>query len=240
MQEDFMIKVKNLRKVYGQGANATHALKGIDIEIKRGEFVAIMGRSGSGKSTLLHILGLLDPPTDGELFIEGKNVLKLAGEIRTRYRLSELGYVFQEYSLLPEMSILENVYLPALSLDHTGKFIKRARELLEKVGLGHRMTHYPNEISGGEQQRAAIARALVNSPKILFADEPTASLDISSAKTVLELFRKLNKELGQTIVMVTHEPEDRRYVDRVIWLKDGLVETVLDGSLPPDMVKSAA
>jgi len=219
-----MIEVKNLQKVYGHGRATTTALKGIDMEVKPGEFIAIMGRSGSGKSTLLHILGLLDMPTGGELKIDGKEVLKLSEGERARFRLEKLGYIFQEYSLLEEMTILENVYLPALCLERENSYRKRAVEMLETVGLGERLKHYPNEVSGGEQQRAAIARALINRPKILFADEPTASLDVTSANIVLELFRKLNKELRQTIVMVTHEPEDEKYVDRVIWLKDGLVE----------------
>lgn len=219
-----MIKVEKLQKVYGHGLAATHALRGIDIEVKPGEFVAIMGRSGSGKSTLLHILGLLDMPTGGKILIENKDILKLSEEEGARFRLEKLGYVFQEYSLLAEMTILENVYVPALCLGKENNHRKRAVELLETVGLGERLNHYPSEVSGGEQQRAAIARALINRPKILFADEPTASLDMASARVVLELFRKLNRELGQTIIMVTHEPEDEKYVDRVIWLKDGLVE----------------
>jgi putative ABC transport system ATP-binding protein len=218
-----MIYVQNLRKTYGHGSAATHALKGIDLEIEAGEFVAIMGRSGSGKSTLLHILGLLDIPTGGDILIDQKNVLKLNEGEKARFRLEKLGYVFQEYSLVPEMTILENVYVPAVCLGRENSYRKRASELLEIVGLGERLKHYPNEVSGGEQQRASIARALINRPKILFADEPTASLDIASAKIVLELFKKLNKEMGQTIVMVTHEPEDEKHVNRVIWLKDGLV-----------------
>jgi len=218
-----MIKVKNLQKVYGHGTATTRALKGIDIEVKPGEFVAIMGRSGSGKSTLLHILGLLDMPTGGEVLIENKDVLKLSEGEKAKFRLEKLGYVFQEYSLLGEMTILENVYVPAFCLAKENNYRKRAVEILEAVGLGERLNHYPNEASGGEQQRAAIARALINSPKILFADEPTASLDAASAKVVLELFRRLNRDSGQTIVMVTHEPEDEKYVGRVIWLKDGLV-----------------
>ena len=219
-----MIEVKNLHKVYGKGNVATHALRGIDMGVGRGEFVAIMGRSGSGKSTLLHILGLLDMPTEGEIYIENEDVLEMSEAQRARFRLEELGYVFQEYSLLGELTVLENVYLPTLCLDIDRGWRKRATDMLETVGLGHRLKHYPGETSGGEQQRAAIARALINRPKILFADEPTASLDAASAEIVLKLFRKLNRELGQTIVMVTHEPEDEKYVDRVIWLKDGLVE----------------
>ena len=218
-----MITVKDLHKTYGHGPAATHALKGINLEVESGEFVAIMGRSGSGKSTLLHILGLLDKPSGGEIHIDDQDTLKLSDDQKTAFRLKKLGYVFQEYSLIPEMNILENIYLPALCLGKGGGYKKRAIEMLETVGLEHRLTHYPNEVSGGEQQRAAIARALINNPSILFADEPTASLDVASAKTVLDLFKKLNREMEQTIVMVTHEPEDEKYVDRVIWLKDGLI-----------------
>ena len=219
-----MITVRNLSKVYGQGVTATHALRNISMDISPGEFVAVMGRSGSGKSTLLHILGLLGMPTGGEIYIENMDVLKLSEKEKSGFRLERLGYVFQEYSLLGELTILENVYLPALCLGKGKDHRQRAKELLEIVGLGERMKHYPNEVSGGEQQRAAIARALINKPKILFADEPTASLDAASAEVVLKLFMRLNADLGQTIVMVTHEPEDERYVDRVIWLQDGLVE----------------
>ncbi len=218
-----MIRVNDLHKVYGSIASGTHALRGVNLWVKAGEFVAIMGRSGSGKSTLLHLLGLLDKPTRGQIFIDSKDAMALSEEQRTSFRLRRLGYVFQEYSLVSEMSILENVYLPAVCLGQGGNYEKRARGLLETVGLGHRLTHYPSEVSGGEQQRAAIARALMNEPAILFADEPTASLDAGSAKTVLELFRKLNQQLKQTIVMVTHEPEDGKYVDRIIRLEDGLV-----------------
>jgi len=219
-----MIVARDLHKIYGHGLSATHALKGINLAVKSGEFVAIMGRSGSGKSTLLHSLGLLDRPTSGEIYIEDTDVLKLTEQERARFRLERLGYVFQEYSLLGELTILENVYLPALCSTRQNNYKKRATEILQIVGLGERLTHYPSEVSGGEQQRVAIARALINEPRTLFADEPTASLDASSARVILELFKKLNKDLGQTIVMVTHEPEDEQYVDRVIWLKDGLVE----------------
>ncbi len=218
-----MIIVKDLHKVYGNLHSGTHALKGINLKVETGEFVAIMGRSGSGKSTLLHLLGLLDSPTSGELYLDGNNAITLPDEQKTSFRLGKLGYVFQEYSLIPELNILENVWLPALCRGHGGDYRREAGELLATVGLEHRLTHYPNEVSGGEQQRAAIARALINKPAILFADEPTASLDINSARIVLELFKKLNQELKQTIVMVTHEPEDEKYVDRVIWINDGLV-----------------
>ncbi len=219
-----MIKVNNLRKIYGKGPAATHALKGITLDIQSGEFVAIMGRSGSGKSTLLHLMGLLDQPTSGDISIDEQNVLNLLPEEQAQFRLSRLGYVFQEFSLISEMTILENVYLPSVGLGKQNRHRERAQNILETVGLGQRLNHYPHEVSGGEQQRAAIARAIINQPKILFADEPTASLDAASARVVLELFKKLNHDLGQTIVMVTHEPEDKRYVNRVIWIKDGLMD----------------
>jgi len=219
-----MIETIDLCKTYGHGRTATPALSGVSLTVQPGEFVAIMGRSGSGKSTLLHILGLLDTPTRGQFFVQGRDMLKLSETEKARFRLQEFGYVFQEYSLLPGMSILENVCVPAIGLGRDGNVKRRATELLRIVGLEERMRHQPGEASGGEQQRAAIARALINQPRILFADEPPASLDVASSRVVLELFRKLNKERGQTIVMVTHEPDDSRYVDRGVWLKDGTVQ----------------
>lgn len=221
-----MIEVKDVVKTY-PGKVPTPALKGVSFDIADGEFVAIMGRSGSGKSTLLHQLSLIDTPTSGSIVIDGTNVLKLTDNQKTGYRLSELGYVFQEYALIVELTALENVYLPAMALGNEKKtYIKRATELLEVVGLGQRTHHYPHELSGGEQQRVAIARSLINSPKVLFADEPSANLDSASARTVLELFERLNRDLKQTIVMITHEEDDRKYVHRIIWLKDGLIENI--------------
>ncbi len=219
-----MIIVKNLLKTYGHGTSAVHALKGVDFNVKEGEFVAIMGRSGSGKSTLLRIMGLLDLPTGGEISIDGIDALKLHEKDRAKFRLEKLGYVFQEHSLIAELNVLENVYLPAVADLARNNYKHRAEEILEIVGLKDRINHYPTEISGGEQQRVAIARALINQPKTLFADEPTASLDEDSSKIVLDLFCKLNKEMKQTIVMVTHEPDDKQYVDRVIWMKDGRLD----------------
>ena len=219
-----MIFVEKLEKIY-QGRVPTPALRGVSFEILKGEFVAIMGRSGSGKSTLLHQLGLLDNPTSGEIVIDGVHVLALSESAKASFRLHSLGYVFQEYALISELTALENVNLPARAAEN-GVGGARAQELLGLVDLADRLHHYPDELSGGEQQCVAIARALVNQPKIIFADEPTANLDSVSAKMVLELFRKLNRDFGQTIVMVTHEPDDMKYVNRVIWLKDGLVEKI--------------
>ncbi len=218
-----MIKVENVTKTYG-GEVPTHALRGVSFEIEDGDFVAIMGRSGSGKSTLLHQLSLIDTPTSGHIHIGKRETARLTDAQRAEFRLRHLGYVFQEYALIVEFTALENVYLPAMALGGSkSAYKKRAAELLTLVGLGERLEHYPHELSGGEQQRVAIARALINSPEIVFADEPTANLDTASSKVVLELFKKLNKELNQTMVMVTHEPDDKKYVDHIIWLEDGLV-----------------
>ena len=219
-----IIEVKNLKKTY-EGVVPTHALKNINFSVKKGEFIALMGRSGSGKSTLLHQLGLLDTPTAGEVIMEGSNLMLLSEKQKSKFRLNKLGYVFQSYALLPELTALESVYLPLMLSGISKKiYIKKASEMLEKVGLADRLHHLPKEMSGGEQQRVSIARALVNNPMILFADEPTANLDSESSLIVLKLFRKLNKEIGQTIIMVTHELDDQKYVDRVIWLKDGVIK----------------
>jgi putative ABC transport system ATP-binding protein len=218
-----IIEVKKLKKTY-DGKIPTHALKGVSFGVKKGEFIALMGRSGSGKSTLLHQLGLLDSPSSGDIIIDGINTINFTKKQKNEFRLKKLGYVFQAYALLPELTALESIYLPLmLSGVSKSQYIKKALEMLEKVGLSERRNHLPKEMSGGEQQRVAIARALINEPAILFADEPTANLDSESSETVLKLFKKLNKEIGQTIIMVTHEPDDKKYVDRVIWLKDGII-----------------
>lgn len=223
---ELSIEAKDLVRTY-EGKVPTYALKGATFSVEKGEFIAIMGRSGSGKSTLLHQLSLLDTPTSGTLRLGGVDVLKFSEKEKAAFRLERLGYIFQEYALIVECTALENVYLPAMALGTvSSKYITRARELLSLVGLGERFDHYPHELSGGEQQRVAIARALVNSPEIVFADEPTANLDTASAATVLELFRQLNAELQQTIVMVTHEPDDKKYVERVLVLEDGRLEKV--------------
>ena len=219
-----LIKTINLHKTYKTGTIYLEALKGIDIEINEGEFVAIMGPSGSGKSTLLQQLGLLDKPTKGKIIIDGKEVSEMSEDKKTKYRLNNMGFIFQDYELVPYLTALQNIILPLIASGINFKDAeKRAEEVLKKINLEDRKNHLPSELSGGQQQRISIARAIANKPRILFADEPCANLDSHSSHTVLSLFQKLNKE-GQTIVMVTHEPEHKKYVNRIIYLKDGLIE----------------
>lgn len=219
-----MITVTNLKKIYDDGGAPTRALDGVSFNIEEGEFVGLMGKSGSGKSTLLHQLGLLDMPTSGSIVINGVDILGLTQEQKTSFRLTQLGYVFQEYGLISEFTAIENVAFPSMAMYSDNPQEKAAR-ILEFVGLGNRLYHYPNQMSGGEKQRVAIARALINDPKIIFADEPTANLDTQSTEIVMNLFKKLHDELGKTIIVVTHEPEDEKYLDRIIYLKDGMIES---------------
>jgi putative ABC transport system ATP-binding protein len=220
-----MIAVHNLQRTYLMGAVVVPALNGVSFEIEQGEFVGIMGSSGSGKSTLLHLIGLLDRPTAGTITIGGSDVLHLPDERRTRFRLTHLGYIFQDYALVPDLTALENVSLPSLARGaDQAAVVRKATGLLESVGLGNRTAHLPHELSGGEQQRVAIARSLINDPGILLADEPCANLDSATSAAVLELFRTINRESGQTILMVSHEESHIPYLDRVIRLRDGKVE----------------
>lgn len=217
-----MIIVKDLKRCYGTGDTAVRALKGVSFEISKGEFVAIMGASGSGKTTLLRILALLDDATGGEYTIRGLKVSSLPEAERSYYRLTQVGYIFQDYALISEMSAAENVYLLSLMEGRSKKESYRtALEALEKVGLKGKHDRVPDELSGGEKQRVAIARAIAKKPDILFADEPCANLDTANSKQVLDVFKDLNEKYGQTIVMVTHEPWHTEYVDRVITFKDG-------------------
>lgn len=219
-----MLDVQNLSKIYTMGDVRVNALDSISFSIKAGDMVCIMGKSGSGKSTLLRQLGLLDRPTSGDIILEGKPVANVSEGIRANLRLSLLGYVFQEYALLGELTAHENVYLPGMMLGKKNhEYKKRASDLLELVGLQKRIKHLPRELSGGEQQRVAIARALINEPKILFADEPCANLDTLSSKTVMETLVKLNGEMGVTVIFVSHDPDDKKYARRVIVLSDGKI-----------------
>ena len=216
-----MIQVEDVHKSYDLGETFVHALRGVSFGIEVGEFVSIMGPSGSGKSTLMNIVGCLDTPTKGTYLLNDRNVGNLDEEQLAGIRNQEIGFVFQKFQLLPRSSALENVALPLkyASVKQSERLI-RAEEVLDKVGLTNRLTHKPTELSGGEQQRVAIARALVNSPSILFADEPTGNLDSKTGNQVLEIFKDLNKR-GQTIVVITHEREIAKQSQRTITIKDG-------------------
>ena len=224
MDEKSMIKIQNLKRYYKNGGVVVKALNGVSFEIKKGEFIAIMGASGSGKTTMLRILGLIDKPTNGKYTINNLDIVNLPEEERGYYRLTQLGYVFQDYALINEMSASENVYILSLMEGKSKKeSISTAHEALTKVGLGDKGKRVPDKLSGGEKQRVALARAIAKKPKILFADEPCANLDTHLSEQVLEVFKILNEKFGQTIVMVTHEPWHTKYVSRVIQLKDGLI-----------------
>ena len=216
-----MIIVKNLVKKFTNGETTLVANNNLSFEVQTGEFLSIIGRSGSGKSTLLYQLGLLDHPTSGEILIDNVNVTNLYADKRTEYRLNNLGYVFQDYALLPTLTALENVSVPLLMRGFSiSDAYRKGKRALDKVGLSKKYDNLPSMLSGGEQQRVSIARAIVNEPKILFADEPTANLDSETSKLVLDSFTELNQN-GQTIIMVTHEKEYAAIGDRTLELKDG-------------------
>jgi putative ABC transport system ATP-binding protein len=217
-----MISVRNLTRIFRLGKVEVRALVDVSLSLEDGDVTCVMGKSGSGKSTLLRQLGLIDRPTSGEILFDGQDVTKLSDGARARMRLAYSGYIFQEFALLGELTAHENVYLPGMMLGgRTHDHRKRAAELLGMVGLGERMHHKPKELSGGEQQRVAIARALINRPRVLFADEPCANLDTISSEVVMETLLKLNRDLGITIVFVSHDPDDKKYAKRLIFLKDG-------------------
>jgi len=219
-----MLEIKKIKKIYQMGKVKVEALRGVSFYIDKGEFVAVMGPSGSGKSTLMHIIGCLDKPTEGNFIIGGKDVSKLNDDRLAEIRNKRIGFVFQQYNLLSRTSILHNVEIPLI---YAGLKSKQRRKLamqaLESVGLGDRVKHKPNEISGGEKQRAAIARALVNDPLIILADEPTGNLDTKTGEEIMKIFYKLHQQ-GNTIIMVTHEAEVARHARRIIHLRDGLIE----------------
>lgn len=220
-----MIRCTDVRKVYQQGDNQITALDGVSLEISAGAFVAVMGQSGSGKSTLLHLIGGLDRPTSGELLVDQRLIGQMADDQATLFRRHRIGFVFQFFNLLPTLTAAENIALP-LILDGQAKSAaeRRADELLAKVGLAARRDHLPEELSGGEIQRIAVARALVFNPPLLLADEPTGNLDSKNGLAILELLRQVNRNDGCTIVMVTHSEEAARYAERRIYLRDGKLE----------------
>lgn len=222
-----VIIAKNLTKNYYASDQELRVLKGIDLELQAGEFVAIIGPSGAGKSTLLHILGILDQPTAGDLMFAGMNTKDLSDRETAGLRNKKVGFIFQFYHLLPEFTVLENVLMPNFisqdKLRVPGAGHARAEEILRKVGLGERMGHWPNQLSGGEQQRVAIARALFNDPGVILADEPTGNLDYKTSMEIINILHKINKVDGKTLVMVTHDEEYARKADRVIKLKDGRI-----------------
>lgn len=215
-----IISVKNIEKTYSLGNIKVKALRRVSLDIEEGEFLIITGRNGSGKSTLLRQIGLLDWPNRGDIYIDGQEVTHLKEKKRRGIRHKKIGYIFQEYALIPELNAIENVMLPAMLIEPTKVCKPRAIELLKKVGLDQRLKHQPKQMSGGEQQKVAIPRALINKPEILFADEPTANLDTVAAHSILEVFKKLHNE-GHTIVMISHEDEEKKYATRIIELRDG-------------------
>jgi putative ABC transport system ATP-binding protein len=221
---DAVIVTRNLQRDYDMGGEVVHALRGVDLVIRKNEFVAIMGPSGSGKSTLMNLIGCLDSPTGGEYWLNGHRVSELGDDELARIRNKEIGFVFQTFNLLPRASALHNVELPLVYAGLGGRERRElAADALTRVGLGDRMQHRPNELSGGQRQRVAIARALVNKPSILLADEPTGNLDSATSEEILGLFEALYEE-GQTIVLVTHEPDIAAHARRQVHLKDGRLE----------------
>ncbi|MFH1364121.1 MAG: ABC transporter ATP-binding protein [Candidatus Aenigmatarchaeota archaeon] len=222
----FVLETRNVQMVYNPDLEAkTVALAGIDMGIKQGEFVAIMGPSGSGKTTLLDVIGCLLKPTTGEVFVDGVRINDLDDDDLTYIRGEKIGFVFQQYNLIPSSTAEENVALPLRIMGKSkGVARDRARELLKSIGIGHRYHHKPSELSGGEQQRVAIARALANDPKIILGDEPTGNLDTKTGRNVLNILKDLNKKKGYTIVVVTHDPKIKTFADRIIHIKDGLID----------------
>lgn len=234
-----MIALKNIKKEYQMGEIEVQALKGLDLQINRGEFVSIMGPSGSGKSTLLSILGGLDLPSAGEYFLEGVEISELSDRELSRIRNKHFGFVFQSYNLFPELTALENVIVPLIyAKKSVRERKKRATELLASVGMGQRLEHYPNQLSGGEQQRVAVARALANDPTLLLADEPTGNLATHQSQEILKIFQQLHNE-GVTVVLVTHDPLVGAYGTRLVGIKDGhlVIDRPIEAGKPINLLE---
>jgi ABC-type lipoprotein export system ATPase subunit len=226
-----ILRASNVKKTFCMGDSEIHVLKGADLSVRAGEFVAIEGRSGSGKSTLLHILGALDAPKSGSIVYEHQDISRLSSNAKSALRNTQFGFVFQFYHLLPELNVLENTLLAAM-VEHSwfsfrsnrAALRQRATEVLEQLGMSHRLKHRPNQLSGGERQRVAIARALMNNPRVLFADEPTGNLDLETGRQIMTVLENLHRTKNQTIVMVTHDRTIARQADRILVLKDGRLE----------------
>jgi putative ABC transport system ATP-binding protein len=219
------IEVKDLRKTYSSSESEVEILKGINLDIQKGEFVSLMGPSGAGKSTFLQLLGALDRPSSGEIEIEGRKISTMSDKELTLFRRRNLGFIFQFFNLMPTLSVLENVALPCLLDGQKLPLIKpSAVEIVGRLGLSHRLDHKPHQLSGGEMQRVAIARALINRPSLILADEPTGNLDSKNGKEVLEFLKGLVKEFNVTLIMVTHDKNAAEYADRQIFMKDGLIQ----------------
>lgn len=222
-ERPIIIETKKLARRYRLGNEDVNALAGVDLTVRENDYLVILGASGSGKSTLMHILGFMDTPSSGEIFFDGANVSRISANKRAWYRSNRIGFVFQTFNLLPRLSVIKNVMLPfAYSREKIDNQIERAQEALSRVGMLHRQNHTPNQLSGGERQRVSIARALVNRPRVIFADEPTGALDVKNVKKVLELFDEL-VAAGQTIVMVTHDLEVAKSAHRIIRMSDGKI-----------------
>jgi putative ABC transport system ATP-binding protein len=224
-----MITMENITKSYEMGTQTVHALRGVDMHLQEGEFVAIMGPSGSGKSTLMNIIGCLDVPTGGTYTLDNVDVSQMSDDQQARIRNTRVGFVFQQFNLLPRTSAVKQVALPLMyaGVGRTER-MRRAEEALKMVGLGQRIDHRPDELSGGQQQRVAIARALVTEPAIILADEPTGNLDSESGVEVMEIFKRLHREQGITLILITHDPEVAAQAERTIWIRDGVI---VDGNV---------
>ena len=220
MTDEIILKAENLVKTYGSGDTAVNALNGVSLEVKKGEFVAVVGQSGSGKSTLLHLLGAMDYPTSGSLTVDGQDVFALKGEALAEYRRRKVGFVFQFFNLLPVMTAKENIMIP-LSLDGKTADKDYLNELAQAMGISERLEHYPHQLSGGQQQRVAIARAMITRPSVILADEPTGNLDSASGKEIIALLKSTVRKYEQTLILITHDNSIAAEADRIITIKDG-------------------
>ncbi len=229
MLEDYVVRTRGLTKIYVMGGEELHALDNVALDIKRGEYISIMGPSGSGKSTLFNMIGGLDKPTSGTVYINETDMAQLDAAELAWIRCRTVGYIFQTFNLIPVMTAIENVTLPMVFAGRTpDEQLQRGKELLELVGLGDRLYHRPSELSGGQQQRVAIARAFANDPAIILADEPTANLDLRTGKEIIELLRTLNEERGVTVISATHDLHMIDISDRVVWVRDGKIDKIED------------